>query len=63
MKRTWALIGILLIFGAGVWNFFVKHRWTDRIPRGWEWRNNFVGFSAFADPQTKKTRRQSMIAA
>lgn len=48
------MIGILLIFGAGVWNFFVKHRWTDRIPRGWEWRNNFVGFSAFADPQTNR---------
>ena len=52
MNRTWAFIGILLLASAGVWQFGIGPRWTQRIPAGWRWEASFLGTGAYPDPAT-----------
>jgi len=43
----------LLGFTA-VWQFALAPRWTQRIPTGWSWQTDYIGFQTYADPQTGK---------
>lgn len=35
-----------------VWHFAFVPRWTHRIPPGWQWKTNYIGYQTYADPKT-----------
>lgn len=44
--------GVFLLALTAVWQFGFVPRLTQRIPPGWSWKAEFIGFVNFADPQT-----------
>ena len=44
-----------MLFGlTAVWHFGLVPRLTQRIPAGWSWQADFIGFISSADPKTGK---------
>jgi len=51
-KKIFIVAGITLLSFSAVWRFALVPRWTERIPVNWEWRSDFIGVNAYADPKT-----------
>lgn len=51
-KKIFIAAGLALLCLAAVWQFALVPRWTERIPAGWQWESDFIGFNAYPDPQT-----------
>ena len=51
-KKILMAVGLALFGLTAVWQFVLVPRWTERIPVGWQWESDFIGFNAYPDPQT-----------
>ncbi len=51
-KKVFIAAGLVLFGLTAVWQFVLVPRWTERIPAGWQWESNYVGYQTLADPQT-----------
>lgn len=51
-KKLLILTGLALLIFAAVWQFALVPRLTERIPLGWTWKINYIGYQTFPDPQT-----------
>lgn len=51
-KKIFMAVGLVLLGLTAVWQFALVPRWTERIPAGWSWESNYVGYETFPDPQT-----------
>lgn len=50
MKRKIVFAGgLFLILASLLWHTSLSSRWTERIPRGWEWEANFIGIQSVPD--------------
>lgn len=50
MKRKIIIAGgLFLILASLLWHTSLSSRWTERIPRGWEWEANFIGIQSVPD--------------
>ena len=53
-KRIFIAAGLVLFSLTTVWYFVLAPRLTARIPAGWQWESNYIGYQTYADPQTGK---------
>ncbi|MFN2454048.1 MAG: porin PorA family protein [Pyrinomonadaceae bacterium] len=53
-KKVFIAIGLVLVGLSAFWRFGLAPRLTDRIPKGWSWETNYIGFQTNADPVTQK---------
>ena len=51
-KKILIAVGLALLSFTAVWQFALAPRWTERIPSGWSWKTDYIGFQTYADPQT-----------
>jgi PAS domain S-box-containing protein len=51
-KKILVAVGLALLGFTAVWQFALAPRWTQRIPTGWSWKTDYIGFQTFPDPQT-----------
>jgi len=48
------MVGLVLLVASACWRFGTAPRLIQRIPPGWSWSTNYIGFQTYADPQTQK---------
>ncbi len=53
-KKILIPVGLALLGFTAVWQFALAPHWTQRIPTGWSWKTDYIGFQTYADPQTGK---------
>jgi hypothetical protein len=53
-RKVFIAVGLILFGLTAVWQFGLVPRLTQRIPAGWSWQAEFIGFISYADPQTGK---------
>ncbi|MCA1592010.1 MAG: DUF3068 domain-containing protein [Acidobacteria bacterium] len=51
-KKVFMAAGLMLFGLTAVWQFTLVPRLTERIPAGWQWESNYIGYQTYADPQT-----------
>jgi hypothetical protein len=51
-KKIFIVAGFVLLGLSAVWQFALVPRLTERIPVGWQWETDYVGYQTFVDPQT-----------
>ncbi|MDT5062094.1 MAG: hypothetical protein QOH63_2553 [Acidobacteriota bacterium] len=51
-KKILIAVGLALLSFTAVWQFTLAPRWTQRLPSGWSWKTDYIGFQTFPDPQT-----------
>jgi hypothetical protein len=51
-KKIFMAFGLVLFGFAAVWQFVLVPRWTERIPAGWQWETDYIGYQTWPDPQT-----------
>jgi signal transduction histidine kinase/CheY-like chemotaxis protein len=51
-KKIFIAAGLALLSFTAVWQFALAPRWTQRIPSGWSWKTDYIGFQTYPDPQT-----------
>jgi Porin PorA len=53
-KKIFIVAGLILLSLTAVWQFALIARRTERIPAGWQWRTNYIGYQTYLDPKTGK---------
>ena len=53
-KKILIAVGLALLSFTALWQFALAPRWTPRVPSGWSWKTDYIGFQTYADPQTGK---------
>jgi hypothetical protein len=53
-KKVFITAGLLLFGLTAVWQFVLVRRMTERIPAGWQWESNYIGYQTSPDPQTEQ---------
>jgi hypothetical protein len=53
-KKIFIAAGLALLGFTAVWQFALVPRLTERIPAGWQWRTNYIGYQTYLDPETGK---------
>jgi hypothetical protein len=53
-NKIFITAGLILLTLTAVWHFALVPRWTQRIPAGWQWGANYIGYQTYLDPQTGK---------
>jgi hypothetical protein len=51
-KKIFIIAGLVLFGLTAVWQFALVPRLTERIPAGWQWETNYIGYQTWPDPQT-----------
>jgi signal transduction histidine kinase/DNA-binding response OmpR family regulator/HAMP domain-containing protein len=51
-KKILVAVGLALLGFTAVWQFALMPRLTERIPAGWQWETNYIGYQTYPDPQT-----------
>ena len=51
-KKVLIPVGLALLGFTAVWQFALAPRLTQRIPSGWSWKIDYIGFQTYPDPQT-----------
>src|SRR5258708_7209861 len=53
-KKIFIAVGVALFSLTAVWQFALVARLTERIPAGWQWGANYIGYQTYLDPKTRK---------
>jgi len=53
-KRIFIVVGLILLSLAGFWQFALVPHLTERVPAGWHWGTNYIGYQTYLDPKTGK---------
>lgn len=48
MKRIFAILGVILLLAAAVWQFALKNNFNQRFPDAWVWELSSLGHSSYA---------------
>ncbi|MDQ1636779.1 MAG: hypothetical protein QOF62_118 [Pyrinomonadaceae bacterium] len=51
-NKIFITAGLILLTLTAVWHFALVPRWTQRIPAGWSWKTDYIGFQTYLDPKT-----------
>jgi len=51
-KKIFIIAGLVLFGLTAVWQLALVPRLTERIPAGWQWKTNYIGYQTNPDPQT-----------
>lgn len=51
MKKTFAIVGVLLLVGAGVWYFMITPQYEQRFPDGWQYETDSLSRGSDPDPE------------
>ena len=63
MKTRIPLItGLLMLTLAAFWKFGLAPLWTQRLPPGWSWQADYIGFSTWSDPATGEIPAEDTVA-
>jgi hypothetical protein len=61
-KKILIFAGFSLLIFTAVWQFAFVPRLTHRIPPGWTWKINYIGYQTYADPQTGQIPEKNATA-
>jgi len=53
-KKIFIAVGLALFSLTAVWQLALVPRLTERIPAGWQWGTNYIGYQTYLDPKTGK---------
>ncbi|MDX6290828.1 MAG: hypothetical protein QOH42_2627, partial [Blastocatellia bacterium] len=59
-KKILISVALALLGITAIWQFVLAPRLTPRIPSGWSWTTDYIGFQTYADPQTGKIPEQDV---
>gem|GEM_PF-628582 len=62
-RKVVAALGLTLLAAAAVWRLGVVPRLTERIPPGWSWSTNYIGFQTYADSQTQRIPERDVTSS
>jgi hypothetical protein len=51
-KKIFIAAGLALLGFTAVWQFALVPRLTERVPAGWQWEADYIGYQTYIDPQT-----------
>jgi hypothetical protein len=61
-KKVLITGGFVLLGLAAVWQFTLMPRLTERIPGGWQWQTDYIGYQTYLDPETGKVPEKDVPA-
>ena len=53
-RKIFIVAGLILLSLTAIWQFALMPRLTERIPAGWQWGTNYIGYQTYVDPKTGK---------
>jgi len=49
-KKVFVSAGLILLAFTALWHFALVPRWTERIPAGWQWEADYIGYETYPQP-------------
>ena len=61
-KKVFVSAGLILLAFTAVWHFALVPRWTERIPAGWQWQADYIGYQTYPQPNGQLPDKDKVAA-